>query len=148
MGHQWALGTPRGCRGNLGASGGVGVYWGLAWTLGTQGPEGVYRASGPLGAPRGVGGLFGGEESSRGVLEASSDCRYSYQKEYRGHQGHWGLLGGVGTIWGVRGVLGASRDSRCSGTEGYRGIGRLLGGVGSHLGASWVCEGCQGCIWG
>ena len=38
-----ALGASRGCRAVLGASGGVGVsmvYWGLAGTLGTQGPEG------------------------------------------------------------------------------------------------------------
>ena len=38
MGHQRALGPPRGVVGPLGAS---GVYWGLAGTLGTQRPEGV-----------------------------------------------------------------------------------------------------------
>ena len=39
MGH-W--GSPRGCRGHKGASQVSGVYWGLAGSIGTQGPEG-YR---------------------------------------------------------------------------------------------------------
>ena len=55
MGHQGALGTSRGVGAVLGCQ---GVYWGLAGTLGTQGPERVYCASGALGAPRGCGGLF------------------------------------------------------------------------------------------
>ena len=45
IGASVGIGAPRGCQGAiLGMSGdirGVGVYWGLSGTVGTQGPEGV-----------------------------------------------------------------------------------------------------------
>ena len=52
------------------------MYWGLVGNVGTQGPEGVYAASGVLGAPRSVGELLG---VSGGVGV------------------YWGLAGSIGT---------------------------------------------------
>ena len=78
-----------------------GVYWGLAWTLGTQGPEG-YRASGVLGAARGVGGHYGvsmGHKGVKGVyLGAGRECRYSGAR--RGIGGIRGHLGVPKGCWG------------------------------------------------
>ena len=51
-----ALGAPRGCwaiRGHQGVSRSI---WGLAGSVGTQGPEGYRWQKGALGDHRGVGG--------------------------------------------------------------------------------------------
>ena len=47
-------------------------------------------------------------------------------------------------IWGCRGVLGLAGTRYSGSRRGIGGIGRLLGCVGGHFGAS----GCQGCIGG
>ena len=48
-----------------------GVYWGLAGSIGTQGPEGYRWHKGALGAPRGcrgIKGLLGGARGCQGAL--------------------------------------------------------------------------------
>ena len=46
-----------------------GVYWGLAGTLGTHGPEGVWEHQGVLGDPRGYRGCMGAVWGVRGVRD-------------------------------------------------------------------------------
>ena len=81
----------------VGHQGVSGVYWGLAGTVDSQGPEGVYGHQGALGVPRGIGAILGvsdfrGCRGCWGVLGAGRDSRYSGAKRdigglLRGHQG-------------------------------------------------------------
>ena len=65
-----------------------GVYWGLAGTLGTQGPEqNRYRSIRGIEAPRGVRVIWGHQGVSWRLTGLSV---LRNQKGYRGNQGHWG----------------------------------------------------------
>ena len=64
-GYRWHMGASRGCQGELGVS---EVYWGLTWSVGTQGQNGYRWHKGALGSPRGCWGLLGASGGVRGVL--------------------------------------------------------------------------------
>ena len=53
--------------GGIGGVGVSGLYWGLAGTVHTQGPEGYRDIWGVLGAPIGCRGLFWGIRGHWGV---------------------------------------------------------------------------------
>ena len=56
-----------------GASQVSGVYWGLAGSVGTQGPEGYRWHKGELWAPRGCRGVGGHKRGIRGVRGVLGD---------------------------------------------------------------------------
>ena len=71
-----------------------GMYLGLAGTLGTHRPEGVWGIGGLLGGLGSAGVVLGASGGVKGVLGAGRDCRHSGARKYRGH---WWLLG---VLWG------------------------------------------------
>ena len=89
----------------MGASRGVRDVLGLAGTLVTQGPE-RYRGHQGIGAPRGVGAVWGVRE----CIGGSRNSRYSGTRRGIGASGTLGsCLGcqeGIKGCRGVRGVFG------------------------------------------
>ena len=62
-----------------------GIYWGLAGTLGAEGPEGVYGHQGAFRLLGGVGAIWACQGHQRDV------------RRCRGVRVYWGLAGTLGT---------------------------------------------------
>ena len=83
------------------------VYLGLARTVGTQGPQGVW-ASGALAVPKGYRGHFGGIRGCQECIEGKQGLKV----QVRMGIGGMGPLGGVGPFWdmgvywGLAGTVG------------------------------------------